>query len=322
MADSLGLFAAHNLRVELHRELGWGTIRDKIVYGELEAAAAPAGLLVALNCGLQDVQADCLTGLVLNLHGNAITLSQRLWNQGMHNGASLRHALLSREEPLTLGVVHRFSSHSFLLRIWLRSLGLDPDRAARLVVMPPSQGPANLQAGHLDGYCVGEPWNSAAVLAKTGWIAASSAQLAPRHPEKVLLVRRGFAETHESKHLALIAALSEACVYCDDDANRAHVIETLARPEYVGVPPATLRNSLGGPLDLGNGQFGEQPDFHVFARDNANEPSFERAMWTLRSVRAIGAGAGREIPEERAQEWFRPDLFQQATQLTSSTIAS
>src|SRR5687767_12771297 len=81
MAHELKLFAKYGVDVELHREVGWATIRDKIVYGELEAAHAPAGLVVAASCGFGSVQIDCLTGLVMSLNGNAITLSRDLWNE-------------------------------------------------------------------------------------------------------------------------------------------------------------------------------------------------------------------------------------------------
>ena len=45
VAAHLGLFAKHGLRVELRREIGWATIREKIIYGELDAAHAPAPML-------------------------------------------------------------------------------------------------------------------------------------------------------------------------------------------------------------------------------------------------------------------------------------
>ena len=90
MAHELGLFAKYGLNVELHREVGWATIRDKVVYGELEAAHAPAGLVVAASCGLGSIQRECVTGLVISLNGNAITLSQGLWRQGVRDGKTLR----------------------------------------------------------------------------------------------------------------------------------------------------------------------------------------------------------------------------------------
>ncbi len=52
MAHELGLFEKYGLEVELSREVGWATIRDKILYGELDAAHAVAGLVLAASCGI------------------------------------------------------------------------------------------------------------------------------------------------------------------------------------------------------------------------------------------------------------------------------
>lgn len=78
MAHELGLFRKFGLRVDLSRELGWATIRDKIIHGELDAAHALAAMPFAATLGLGSVRCDCLTALVLNLHGNAITLADTL----------------------------------------------------------------------------------------------------------------------------------------------------------------------------------------------------------------------------------------------------
>src|SRR5665213_419425 len=75
MAEELGLFAKFGLRVKLSRELGWATIRDKIIHRELEAAHALAAMPVAATLGLGSIACDCSTALILNLNGNAITLS-------------------------------------------------------------------------------------------------------------------------------------------------------------------------------------------------------------------------------------------------------
>ena len=41
--------------------------------------------------------------------------------------------------------------------------GVDPDRDVELVVIPPPQMVERLEAGEIDGFCVGEPWNQVAV---------------------------------------------------------------------------------------------------------------------------------------------------------------
>lgn len=316
MAKELGLYAKYGLTVELHREVGWATIRDKVLYGELDAAHAPAGLVVAASCGLGSVQVECLTGLVLNLNGNAITLSQSLWKKDVRDGRTLRREITHSDELYTFGVVHTYSSHNLLLREWLRSHRIEPDRDVRIVVVPPAQVHANLKAGHLDGYCVGEPWNSLAVLSKTGWCVATSDEIAPRHPEKVLMVRRDFAERSSREHLALIAALLEACEFCARPENRERLMEILAQPEYVNAPIQALRMGMAGTFDYGNGRIEKHSSFHLFAGEGVNAPTPDKAAWVVRNLLKSGVVKDASlIPVERTGDWFRADLFQQAAQL-------
>lgn len=320
MAQELGLFEKFGLRVRLSRELGWATVRDKIVHGELEAAHALAAMPLAATLGLGSAPVDCLTALVLNLHGNAITLSADLWKRGVRDGNSLREAIRAarREKIFTLGVVFPFSSHRQLLRKWLSAHGIDPEREVRIVVVPPPQLAANLKAGNLDGFCSGEPWNSVAVQSRTGWIAATSAELEPGHPEKVLMVRKSFADRHPDEHAALICALKEAGEFCDHSANHPEIATTLARPEFVGVPAEILLRGLSGGLDCGNGTTRRVGDFFVFHHHDANEPSGDKVAWALELVRASGLctdPAGLNFALGRRV--FRHDLFQLAARTLS-----
>lgn len=324
MAQELGLFRKHNLNVTLHRELGWATVRDKLIHGELDAAHALAAMPFAATLGLGSIKCDCLTGLVLNLHGNAITLSNELWRAGVRDGATLRAEItkLRHQKTLTFGVVSQFSSHHFLLRQWFMSAGIYPDRDVRIVVVPPPQMVANLKAGHLDGFCVGEPWNSVAVQSRVGWCVTTSAELAPNHPEKVLMVRADFAEANKDEHIALCAALLEACEFCEAPENREEIVRVLARPEYVGTSPESLRHGFSGEFDFGQDRKRVVRDFSIFHGDDANEPSAEKAAWVLQLIRAGGLcpepsvlnfALGRRI--------FRTDIFEQAAQLRRSTLS-
>ena len=312
MAQELGLFSKNNLEVVLSREVGWASIRDKIVYGELDAAQAPAPMVVAATLGLGSVAVPCLAGMVLNLHGNAITLSNRLWEAGVRDGVGLRDFIKSNRDhpPLTFGVVFRFSSHDFLLRKFLRTHGIDPERDVRIVIVPPPQMAGNLKTGNLDGFCVGEPWNSVAVQQRSGWVAGTSASIAPLHPEKVLMVRREFADTKPGEHLRLINALKAACFYCDQRQNRESIVEILAQRRFVNTSAKALHKSLCGPFDLGKGNIEPAPNFHIFSRYNANDPTIERAQSVLHQLHECGAlPAGIPSDRELAQSCFRSDIF-------------
>jgi len=324
LAQELGLFRKYGLRVALNRELGWATIRDKIIHGELDAAHALAAMPVAATLGLGSVRCDCVAALMLNLHGNAITLSQELWRRGVRDQTTLRAEVtrLRGERTLTFGVVSTLSSHHFLLRHWLGSAGIHPDRDVRIVVVPPPQMVANLKAGHLDGFCVGEPWNSVAVQERAGWCAATSAEVHPGHPEKVLMVRREFAEGRADEHLALVAAILEACAFCAAAENRERVVAALSRREYVDVPAAALGWSFRDEFDFGHGSVRRVRDFCVFHGEGVNEPSGEKAGWVLQSIRASGLCADpASLNFALARRVFRADLFEKAARLRAVTLS-
>jgi ABC-type nitrate/sulfonate/bicarbonate transport system substrate-binding protein len=319
MAHELGLFAARGLRVELSREVGWATIRDKVVLRELEAAHAPAPMVLTISLGVGSFKVSCLTGLVLNLQGNAITLSTRLWEAGVRDDSSLAQFVRSRPKmaPLAFGIAFSCSSHNFLLQQWLRAAGLEPSRDVNIVVVPPAQMAANLRAGHLDGYCVGEPWNSLAIVQRAGWVVALSSRIAPRHPEKVLLVRSDFASARAYEHEQLIAALHEACDYCQRHDNRERVAQILAQPSYLNTNVEAVRRSLLGAVGVRANQFTAMEDLHIFAGPDVNEPGLDKAMWARASLRQTGV-LPRSIGVDQSDlaAAFRSDIFHSATQAT------
>lgn len=323
MAQELGLFRKYGLRVELSREVGWATVRDKILYGELDTAHALAPMPFAATLGLGSVHCDCVAALVLSLNGNAITLSEQLWRDGVRDAATLRAEItrLRNSKTFTFGVVFPHSSHNFLLQHWLASAGIHPERDVRIVVLPPASMYANLKCGNLDGYCVGEPWNSLAIHDGAGWAVTTTAQLAPRHPEKVLMTRRAFAGSRHEEHIALIAALIEACAWCDVPENRSDLADLLAHPRYLNSPADRLRTSLCGPFDLGHGRTAMLPEFTVFHRDDANLPSRPRAAWIINHLLRLVPDENRSLQTATARV-FRADLYEEALKLTSPSPAS
>jgi len=316
VAHELGFFERRGLRIELSREVGWATIRDKIVMRDLEAAHAPAAMVLGISLGIGSFRVPCLTGLVLNLHGNAITLSNRLWKAGVRDGAGLREFIRSRSGKtlLTFGVAFSCSSHGYLLQKWLRANGLDPGREVNIVVVPPPQMAANLKAGNLDGYCVGEPWNSVAVVQRAGWTVAASPNIAPRHPEKVLLVRADFAASRAEEHERLIASLHEACDFCQRAENRDQLVKTLAGSKYLNTSEEAIRRSLAGPFKFGKEGEDQVTDLHVFAGPEVNEPGLDKAAWVRDSLIQSGMLSGsRQLDQTRLASMFRLDIFHSAT---------
>jgi ABC-type nitrate/sulfonate/bicarbonate transport system substrate-binding protein len=315
MARELGLFAKYALQVELKREASWSVIQDKIIYGKLDAAHAPAAMPFAANLGCQTPRLLCVTGLILSLQGNAITLSRDLWRRIGNDAKALRQEILRLRgrRTHTFGVVFQFSSQNFLLRQWLKSIAIDPDHDVRIVMVPPTQLFPNLKLGYLDGYCVGEPWTSLAVEAGVGWCVTTSAELAPLHPEKALMVRREFAEGHAEEHTLLIAALIEACKFCDRPENREQVSRILAQRQYVNAPLSCLSPGMTGPFAPGQGHADPLHDFVIFSRYKANEPSPNKAEWIVGHLREMGALKDAALLQNPAvTDTFRPDIFLEA----------
>ena len=321
-AEALGLFEKHGVEVELSREVGWATIREKILYRQLDAAHAIAGLALSLRLGLDGTSCPAIAPFVFNLNGNAITLGMDLWRRGVRDAATLTKLVRSTPQRLfTFGIVARSSSHHFLMRAWLAAGGIDPDRDVRLVVLPPTQMAGSLRAGLIDGYCAGEPWNSAAVVTGSGWCPALSRDLAPDHPEKVLLTTEAFADENPAALSRVIRALHAACAWCDKRENRSRVVELLLGSGHLRVEREVLRLSLIGPFHDGTGRTRDAADFHIFHRRNANEPTRAKAGWLLEEFLKSGlVEPAREAAARTAlDECWRPDLFHQALAPESSS---
>jgi ABC-type nitrate/sulfonate/bicarbonate transport system substrate-binding protein len=150
-----------------------------------------------------------------------------------------------------------------------------------------------LKLGYIDGYCVGEPWTSLAVQAGIGMRVATSAELAPLHPERVLMVRQSFAAGRAEEHERMIAALLEACAFCDLPENRQMLGEMLAHPQYVNAPSDCIRAGLLEAVRSRDLKTDGLQGLTIFHRHHANEPSDDKARWVM----------------ERLYELLQQDLF-------------
>ena len=312
VAHELGLFARHGLRVQLRREAGWATVREKMLHGELDASQAPASMVFEMSWGLGVVPVPTLTGLVTAHNGNAITLSNELWDLGVRDAYSLRRVVdkLRGQRRFTFAGVLHFSSQHYLMRKWLRSGGIRPDVDVDITMLPPPQVHTCLREGHIDGYCVAEPWSSVGLLRGIGWCVTLTADFDPMHPEKVFLVRESFERERHDEHLRLIAALIEAARYCDEPRNRRNIATMLAQPGYIGVSREVLENALIGPFRMGMDHECDAANAIVFHRNDAGRPNEAKARWVLNEIAAHGLGRGLpELTGDEVREHFREDLY-------------
>jgi two-component system, oxyanion-binding sensor len=323
-----GFAAAEGLNVALVRESSWANIRDRIIVGHFDAAHMLGPMPVASTLGIGHLKVPMIAPYSMGLGGNAITASNGLWKQMKEHGAApgadpavqcaalakvINERALQGLPPLTLGMVYPFSCHNYELRYWLAAGGIDPDRDVRLVVIPPPLLVDALRAGQVDGFCVGEPWNSLAVAAGVGCIVTPTSAIWHLSPEKVIGCRADWAERNSERLGALIRALYHASQWCERAENHAELAAILSEPRYVGVAAEILRLGLSGDLLL-EPHLSPVPtrDFLVFARHHATFPWVHHAAWFYSQMvrwRQIEPSAEGELA---ACNTYRPDVYRSA----------
>ena len=158
MAQELGLFRKHGLDVTLSRQPSWAAIRDRVTLGELDAAHMLYGLVYGTHLGVGGPRKDMAALMGLNHNGQGIVLSNELRERGVTDGASLKKLIDRRERTYTFAQTFPTGTHAMWLFYWLAAAGIDPLRDVRVITVPPPQMVAQMRAGNMDGYCVGEPW--------------------------------------------------------------------------------------------------------------------------------------------------------------------
>jgi nitrate/nitrite transport system ATP-binding protein len=292
VAKEKGFFEKHGLEeVTLNREPNWKAIAKGMATGRLDAAQMVAGMPISLTMGAgNNPPLPMVSALALSRNGNAITLSKHLYDQGVRTLADFKAALEATPDKVhTLGMVYPSSMHNLTLRYWLASGGIDPDQDVSLTVIPPPQMVSNLKAGNIDGYCVGEPWNSRAVNEGHGFVVATDLDLFPGHIEKVLGVREEWANKYPQTHLALVKALLEACQYCDDPRNREEIVGLLAQDQYVGSSLEDIRPGFIDAYDRGTSAPPQMLQrYNQFFVDRTNYPERVEILWVLTQMARWG----------------------------------
>ncbi|WP_244743506.1 CmpA/NrtA family ABC transporter substrate-binding protein [Mesorhizobium sp. L-8-10] len=347
IAKELGYFEDEGLFVTLEPQANWKVLLDRVITGELDGAHMLAGQPLAATIGF-GTKAHIVTPFSMDLNGNGITVSNEVWEKmkqhiPMEDGKPVHpieadalkpviDAFRSEGRPFNMGMVFPVSTHNYELRYWLAAGDIHPGfysetdvsgqikAEALLSVTPPPQMPATLEAGTINGYCVGEPWNQQAVFKGIGVPVITDYEIWKNNPEKVFGLTREFTEKYPNTTLALTKALIRAAIWLDENqnANRMEAVEILARPEYVGADAEVIANSMTGTFEYEKGDKRNVPDFNVFFRHFATYPYYSDAVWYLTQMRRWG-----QIPEHKDDAWYEqtaksvylPDIYLQAAKM-------
>jgi NitT/TauT family transport system ATP-binding protein len=214
--------------------------------------------------------------------------------------------------PLRFAVVHPHSGHNYELRYWLAACGIDPGRDIEIVIVPPPLMADALGAGNIDGYCVGEPWSTAAVVARRGRIATVKAAIWKGSPEKVLGAQAQWAEHHPAALVALLRAIYRSAAWCADPANREELASILAHPAYVDRPAEWMLPALSGEIGVGDGKSVFVEEFFVPCAKAATFPWKSHALWLYTQMVRWGQIKHDKANEAIARDTYRPDIYRAA----------
>lgn len=349
VAYEKGFFEDEGLYVTLEAQANWKVLLDRVIDGELDGAHMLAGQPLGATIGI-GTKAEVITAFSMDLNGNAITVSNNTWDAmkphlEMQADGKPVHPIkadalkpvvegyLDEGKPFNMGMVFPVSTHNYELRYWLAAGGIHPgyyapksgdnsgqvDADVLLSVTPPPQMPATMEAGTIEGYCVGEPWNQQAVFKGIGVPVVTDYEIWKNNPEKVFGVSKSWAEQYPNTHIRVVKALIRAAHWLDENnnANRDEAVKILAKSAYVGADAEVIANSMTGTFEYEKGDKRDVPDFNVFFRHNATYPYYSDAIWYLTQMRRWGQIADSQDDEwymNVAKEVYRPDIYQQAAE--------
>jgi two-component system, oxyanion-binding sensor len=328
IAVDKGFTAAEGLEVTLVREVSWSNMRDKLNIGLFEAAHLLAPVAIASSLGVGHVRVPIVAPFNLGINGNAITVSPALHAaimaeidgdriDPMATARALARVVAARRkrgaEPLTFAMTFPFSTHNYQLRFWMAAGGVDPDEDVRLVVLPPPFMVESLENGHVDGFCVGAPWNSIAVDHGVGHILHFVADILVHAAEKVLAIRQNWAEKNPDVVARLTRAATRAAEFIEEPGNRAEAARMLARPERIGVDAEVIQRTLDGRLKISpDGTIRENGRYLLIGREGASRPDPVQAAWLYSQMVRWAQAAVSEEALQAAMAVFRPDLYDAA----------
>ena len=323
VAHEMGFAAEEGVALELSRETSWANIRDRMAVDHFDAAHLLAPMPIAAALQLLPLSSSIIVPMALGLGGNAVTVSSILWNEMKAHGATsfstaremgvaLRQVLQQRARAgmpkLVFGIVHAFSAHNYDLRYWLAESGIDPTLDVAIAVVPPPLMPEAMQMGHLDGYCVGEPWNTAAVARGIGVIVTSKIDIWKDSPEKVFGVRESWADAHRDDLRALLRAFDRSARWCANPDNGKALASLLSLPAFLSQPAEVILPALTASLQIGGVQR-SIPGFLSFDAPQSTLPEPAHAAWFYAQMVRWGQAELSQQNLARAMKCYRPEIY-------------
>jgi ABC-type nitrate/sulfonate/bicarbonate transport system substrate-binding protein len=312
VAHEFGFFAEEGVETELFVEPSWANIADKLAFGFLDAAVVVPPLAFAIQMGLRGPVQPLVIPAAISSRGSTMTLNNALAHKTREHAAQNKLSTVDalaaalRARPVTLGIVHAYSTHNLYLRYWLATAGIEAGRDVKLTVVPPARAVEALTSGQVAGFCAGAPWGEVARRAGAGVTIATSHDVWANAPEKAFAVRERWAEENPQALIAALRALLRAAKFCDAPENASYTAALLSRRRYFALDSHAILASLPG------GAMGDSAC--VFYRGAATFPWRSHGLWFLNEMRRWGLIDPVVDLRDLAMRVYRPDLYRAAAQ--------
>jgi nitrate/nitrite transport system substrate-binding protein len=322
MAAVMKFDQKYGIRITPSKEASWAAVRDKLVNGELDAAHVLYGLVYGVQMGIGGPKKDMAILMSLNHNGQAVTLSRKLYEKGVKDGAALA-ALIAREKgEYTFAQTFPTGTHAMWLYYWLAAHGIHPFNDVKAIVVPPPQMVANMRVGNMDGFCVGEPWNNRAIVDRIGFTANTTQDIWKDHPEKTLGATAEFVQENPNTARAMTAAIIEAGRWIDASlVNRQKTAEVVADRSYVNTGKDVIVARMLGRYDNGIGRVWDDKDYMKFYNDgHVTFPYLSDGMWFMTQHRRWGLL--KEDPDYLAvaKKVNRLDVYRDAAAMAKAPV--
>jgi nitrate/nitrite transport system substrate-binding protein len=325
VAKEKGLFAKHGMAdVEVVKQASWGTTRDNLVLGSAGSGIdgahilTPMPYLISAGKVTQNNQPLPMYILArLNLDAQAISIAKEYAPIKIGVDSSPLKEVFAKKkaagQPAKVAMTFPGGTHDLWIRYWLAAGGIDPDSDVETIVVPPPQMVANMKVGTMDAFCVGEPWNEQLVHQGIGYTACNTAELWGRHPEKSFAMRADWVDRNPNATKALLMAVQEAQMWCDDMANKEEMADIVGKRAWLNVPKKDIIERIKGKYDYGTGRIEpNSPHFMKFWRDHASYPFQSHDLWFLTEDIRWGKFAPGTDTKAMVGKVNREDLWREA----------
>lgn len=341
IALAKGFFYKYGLTVNLNREASWGTSRDGVIFGRLDASPVVSGAVTNARIGAEGARrAPMCAAMTIHRHGNAMTMNPAMWEYGLRPWREYQGNLeefgqdfrgyfqqLPMDQRIWATVLSS-AIYEYFIRYLAAAAGIDPLAEFRIVIIPPPQMVTNVRIGAMQAYMVAEPWNTRAITGNegVGFTFAHGKEVWRGHPDRVLAVMEDFIEKYPKTYRSLVKAMIEACQYCDNPANRVEIAELISDRSFTGAKPKFTEPALVGNYNYGGfdgkSRVVKMDDSTIFFKLPADLPHPEHDhstfLWQSQSLwlmtQATRWGQIPEFPRdalEKARRAWRTDLYRE-----------